>query len=169
MESLNEFQNICISPAPAKCRARSPPSRAGRPPCPGCLGCEEPGRCQPPPPPVPRASPVSLRPWRGTEEEVTQQKKVKIDCLVRAPRRSGFWWLGGSCVWGEGPVGAAPRLIPVEATSPFGLIYTLQPEEKPLETRRRMLLYVVEMRDRIKEEMATNTRLNQVHLAGSGH
>lgn len=43
---------------------------------------------------------------------------------------------------GEGPVGAAARLIPVKETSCFGLIYTLQPEEKPLEMQRRMLLYV---------------------------
>lgn len=42
----------------------------------------------------------------------------------------------------EGPVGAAARRISVEATSLLGLIYTLQPEEKPLEMRRRMLLYV---------------------------
>lgn len=82
---------------------------------------------------------MSLCPWRGSEEEATQQMKVKTAAPV-APGRFGSDW-PVQCV-GEGPVGAAARLIPVKVTSSLGLLYTLQPEEKPLEMRRRMLLYV---------------------------
>lgn len=176
MESLNWFGNICVSPAPANCRACSPPSRAGCRLCPGCLGCEEPGWRQPSPQPEPKVSPVSLCPWRGTEEEVRQQKKVKTD-VQAAPVVPGRFGSGGRWKKGcrAGPV-CGWRSCWCSGQANFSgsdilawpYIHLAAGRKAPGDAEKDATVRG-EMRDRIKEGLATNMRLNQVHLAGSGH
>lgn len=120
------------------CRPRPPGSRAGRRPCPGCRGREEPGWRRPSPPPAPEGSPASLRPWLGAEEKVRRQKWSETAVRLQHLSQEGFGTGGGArkdagpvqCV-GHGPVGAAAGRTSVKATSPLGLIYNWPPEEKP--------------------------------------
>lgn len=69
----------------------------------------------------------------------------------------------------DGPVGVVSRLISVMVTSSLGpYIHLAAGRTAPGELEKDATVRG-EMRDRIKEGLSTNMRLNQFHLAGSGH